>query len=319
MSHFCLSRADDSIAHAAALSGAAEAAAFVWGGASGLERGQLLDLWCQKGQVRITPEDKAAPANWIVSYKIPRLHIGQTFVGVKPGTTIRETQNAIRIGLETAKEARERCQRFPSQNVPVTTPGRPTGITPDLWLRLLNFTKQFEGITDFLYNDRSTPQLVTCGVGKLVKDVGAAIALKRSFVNPSGGEPSEDEMRDDYAAASAMKRDDPPGNLFDFATVTVLRMPWPKITELLGTAMGERVNTMLRMADFADFATFPADAQLACASIAYGSWQYAIQAPLRAAVRARNWADAAKDYRSPGWDAQKDAAHVRLFRSAAGL
>ena len=96
-------------------------------------------------------------------------------------------------------------------------------------------------------------------------------------------------------------------------------MPWPKITELLGTAMGERVNTMLRMADFADFATFPADAQLACASIAYGSWQYAIQAPLRAAVRARNWADAAKDYRSPGWDAQKDAAHVRLFRSAAGL
>ena len=319
MSHFCLSSVDNTIVQAVALSGSTEVTAFVWGGASGLERGQLLDLWCQKAQVRINPEDKAAPANWIVSYKIPGQHIGRTFIGVKPGTTIRETQNSIRVGLETAREAKDRCDKFPSQSVPVTTPGCPTGITPALWLRLLNFTKQFEGITDFMYNDRSTPQLVTCGVGKLVKDEEAAVGLKGFFVNPGGSQPSDDEIKDDYTAAHAIKRDDPPGNLFDFATVTILRMPWQKITELLGKAMGERVSTMLRMPDFADFATFPADAQLACASIAYGSWQYPIQAPLRAAVRARNWSDAARDYRSPGWDPRKDAAHVRLFRSAAGL
>lgn len=318
MSHFCLSSVNDAMVSAVALSGSAEATAYVWGGASGAEYGQLLDLWSQKDEVRITAEEKSAPDNWIVSYKIPRRYVGLTFIGVKPGTTMKETSNSIRVGLETAKEAKARCERFPSLPVLGSTAGRPNRITPDLWLRLLNFTKQFEGITDFLYNDRGKPQQVTCGIGKLVPDGDAAIALKRHFVNPEGREPGAEEMRADYAAASAMKRDDPPGNLFDFATITILRMPWERITGLLGLAMGERVNTMLDLPDFAHFATFPSDAQLACASIAYGSWQYGVQAPLRAAVREGDWARAAEVYKSPGWDARKDAAHIRLFRSAAG-
>ena len=80
--------------------------------------------------------------------------------------------------------------------------------------------------------------------------------------------------------------------------------------------MGEKVNAMLNLSTFANFST-PQDGQLACASIAYGGWGYGCFDPLKAAIAAKDWSLAATSYRSPGWDAHKDAAHIALFRSAS--
>jgi hypothetical protein len=78
-----------------ALAGSAEATAYVWGGASGNEYGQILEIWSQKDDVRISANESSPPASWIVSYTIPRRYLGSTFVGVKRSTTIRETWNSI--------------------------------------------------------------------------------------------------------------------------------------------------------------------------------------------------------------------------------
>jgi len=328
MSHFCLSRSSDKMVNSVGLSGASAATAFIWGGASGSEYGKILDIWSPQKAVRITANESSPPPNWIVSYTIPRQHLGATFVGVKPGTTMQETANSIRVAFDTAAAAQSRCGGF-KDHIPGTTPGRPTRTAPggneyipmDLWERFLNFTRQFEGPVDFMYNDFSSPQLVTCGIGKMFKDADAAVGNSKYFTNPDGREPSEPEMRADYTAASGLPRvrisTEPWTNLFDFAERTVLRMPWSSIIALLGIAAKERIETMLNMEIFRNFHTFPADAKLACASIAYGSWTYASFAPLREAVRVRNWADAAVVYKSPNWDHNKDEAHKRLFESAA--
>jgi hypothetical protein len=122
-------------------------------------------------------------------------------------------------------------------------------------------------------------------------------------------------MRDDFTAAHNLKRTQ--SNLFDFALVTVLRLPWPKVDELLTSFMAEKVRDMLGRAAFARFSSFPAAAQVACASIAYGSWSYGVLQPTLDAVQSQDWNRAAEVYQSPGWDPRKDNAHRELFREAA--
>lgn len=306
-------------ASAVSVAGSSEATAYVWGGASGNCYGQPVELWSQSDEVRITANEgyPPAPPGYIFTYTIPKRYVGLTFVGVTPGTTTLETQNQIRVGFDSPSAAQARGRQYASQPVLPSAKGRPSAISADLWVRLLNFSKRYEGPTDFMYNDKSTPnQLVTCGVGKMFSDVTAALNHKRFFVNVDGAEPSADEMQADFAAVQGLKRTEK--NLYDFATITLLRLPWDSVTDLLGSFMGAKVNSMLAMPSFANFASFPQDAQLACASIAYGGWSYRCFAPLRDAVAASNWSLAATVYQSPGWDPHKDAAHVALFRSAAG-
>jgi len=320
VSHFCKSSAGDDAVVAVALSGAPEVTAYVWGGSSGPQAGQILDLLSDDNSVRIVSENTSAPANWIVSYKIPAKHRGMTFIGVKPGSTGRETSNSIRIGIETADAARARCGTFPKRPVLVPPPGCPARFPAALWPTLLDFSKQYEGITDFFYNDRSTPQLITFGIGKMVKNAVEAQNLRNFFINPDGQNPSDPEILRDYNAAASIVRDKPPGNLYDFAAVTILRLPWEKIIELFGVTMRDNLNQlMFPRPQFANFERFPADAQLACASIAYGGWGHASFAPLLDAVQAQNWSLAAEVYRAPAaWDQNKNRAHIALFLSAAG-
>jgi hypothetical protein len=75
-------------------------------------------------------------------------------------------------------------------------------MAPGVWADLLNFTKRYEGPTDFMYNDKSRPdQLVTCGVGRMLASADEAVKIKQYFINSAGLEPSESEMRADYDAA----------------------------------------------------------------------------------------------------------------------
>jgi hypothetical protein len=222
------------------------------------------------------------------------------------------------VAMDSPQEAAKRSQDYQHIVIPPTHEDCPSGMGPGVWADLLNFTKRYEGPTDFMYNDKSSPdQLVTCGVGRMLRSADAAVAVKEYFINPAGQEPSEPEMRADYDAAHGLVRTE--GNLWDFATITVLRIPWDNVTDMLRTFMASKVDAMRRgFKAFANFANFPADAQVACASISYGGWGYATFAPLRDAVAVGDWALAALVYKSPGWDATKDEAHRALFRKAAG-
>jgi hypothetical protein len=104
MSHFCLSQDSDAVADKVYITGSSNGMAFVWGGASGEEYGQLLEIWSQQNDIRIPANESTPRPNWIVSYTIPASVIGLTFVGVKRGTTIRETSNTIKV--ETAPAQR---------------------------------------------------------------------------------------------------------------------------------------------------------------------------------------------------------------------
>jgi hypothetical protein len=319
MSHFCLAGNSDVMVSAVSAAGSAQATAYVWGGVNGDPHGKPVELWSQTDQVRIQANENypPSPPGYIFSYTIPNRYIGLTFIGVQPGTTILESENKIRVGSDSPSAAKARTEKYAAMIIPAGAAGRPASIAADLWARLLNFSKRYEGGTDFMYNDKGNPQLVTCGVGKMFPNAAEAAKHKRYFVNLEGNEPSVDEMTADFDAAHEFKRTEK--NLYDFATVTLLRLPPDKITELLGSFMGDKVRAMLGMAAFANFASFPPDAKLACASIAYGGWGYGSFAPLRDAIMARDWYRAANVYKSPGWDAQKDAAHVALFRSAAAV
>jgi hypothetical protein len=105
------------------------------------------------------------------------------------------------------------------------------------------------------------------------------------------------------------------GNLYQFSTITLLRMPLVNIHKLLTSFMAVKVGPLPSM--FSEFGKFPSSAKIACASIAYGGWGYPCFDLLKEAVRAKEWNRAAEVYKSPRWDPQKDAWHQGLFRAAA--
>lgn len=135
-----------------------------------------------------------APPGYIFSYTIPSQCLGLTFVGVNPGGAMRETKNSLRVGWDTTTGAQRRTEAYTSVPTPGAV-GRPSKIDTGLWAKLLKFTKEHEGCTDFTYNDSG--QQVTVGVGKLLKDDAAALSLKSNFYNHDGKEPTDDEMKED--------------------------------------------------------------------------------------------------------------------------
>jgi hypothetical protein len=316
MSHFCVSADDDTEARYIPASEGSDATAYVWGGASGAEYGQILEIWCADFDMRIAANEDTPPASWIVSYTIPFLYAGSTFVGVKPGTQRRETANSIFFALDTPSRAKERCDRYVNEAVSVGS--CPSFLRSDEWRTLLTETKKHEGCTDFMYNDLSAPkQLVTVGVGKMLPDLHAALNIKEFFVNSDGDVSGKSEIEADFERVQRLKRTGgkQQSNLYEFAAITAQRMPIKKIHELLSITMAEKVRPVPGM--FPGFGGFPTSAKIACCSIAYGGWGYSCFDPLKAAVRSRDWSTAAEVYHDPGWAPNKGQWHRRLFRDAA--
>jgi hypothetical protein len=238
----------------------------------------------------------------------------------------------LSVALETPKEAQDDCNAHAREKMPTFSPAG--GMSQNAWDRLLKLTQKYEGPVNFMYNDRSSPnQLVTCGTGymigtsqknNLVTPVTGGKLLKSYFVNPEGQVPSDDEMIADLNAASNLPRrnipEKPYSNLYDFALVTRLRMPWPKVWELLADVMRSKAAAVRADPAFANFASYPDAAKVAVVSIQYGSWNtqaYPVLAPCKEAVKAQDWARAAADYKDPGWDKGKGQEHVALFKEAA--
>jgi len=71
------------------------------------------------------------------------------------------------VASDSPQEAKKRTDNYSAVAIPPTHEDCPPGMQPGVWANLLNFTKRYEGPTDFMYNDKSSPnQLVTCGVGQ---------------------------------------------------------------------------------------------------------------------------------------------------------
>jgi hypothetical protein len=226
----------------------------------------------------------------------------------------------IAVKFDSWERAKKRCAEYATKAIPSSTPGCPHNITADLWGELLKFTQKYEGPTDFMYNDKSSPkQLVTCGFGKMFATPKDAVKHKGYFVTPDGRDPTEEEMETDYAAAHSLTRTEI--NLFEFAEVTMLRIKsWEKMCELLGTFMGEKVGGWLKSSYAKNFTNFPRPAQKACASIAYGGWSHGAMKPMWEAVQAEDWDRVVEKFWNPSaWDKRKVEAHKALFMEAAKM
>jgi hypothetical protein len=116
-----------------------------------------------------------------------------TLLNVEHGNQVqvlhKVTKNAwstplkIRVSPDaTAAEAKARADQYAVR--PIGSLGLcPQAMTAAVWGRLLNFTKRYEGGTDFLYNDKGSPQRVTCGVGRMFATPEEAVQNCRFFVN----------------------------------------------------------------------------------------------------------------------------------------
>jgi hypothetical protein len=237
----------------------------------------------------------------------------------------------LSVAVETPREAQDNCNAHAREKMPTFSPG--AGMSQSAWDRLLQLTQKYEGPVNFMYNDRSSPQLVTCGTGYMIGNsqknnlatpVAAGKLLKSYFLNADGQVPSDDEMLYDLNAASNLPRrnipEKPYSNLYEFALITRLRMPWPKVWELLSDVMRTKAAAVRADPAFANFASYPDAAKIAVVSIQYGSWNtqaYPVLAPCKEAVKAQDWARAAADYKDPGWDQHKGQEHIALFKEAA--
>jgi hypothetical protein len=224
------------------------------------------------------------------------------------------------VWFDTEKAAAARSLEYRTK-FPPTTANRPACLTPDEWNALLKFTVRFEGPTDFFYNDKGYKgknQKVTIGVGHAVMTEQDAKDLKGRLVKPDGTKPSEDEAKDDFLAAQGLLRTEK--NLWEFATITQLRMPPSEMTDLLTSFMRDKVNTAVHgLSWLSGFSSFPSPAKIACSSISYGDWASPDLQPCIAAIAKHDWATAAQVYRRSFWDASKNYGHMCLFADAAGI
>lgn len=180
------------------------------------------------------------------------------------------------------------------------------------------FTARFEGTCSWLYLD--VKGLVTTGVGNLVDPMPAALDLPWRRQDGSLAAPSEvEEAWQVVKHATAMQR----LGGFAFARLTTLRLDEAGIAALVRQRLTVDDQYLARRFASADYADWPADAQLGILSMAWAMGP-AFQFPLfAAAVERQDFAAAAKqcgiDTAGNSGVAPRNAANVRCFENAAAV
>jgi hypothetical protein len=199
--------------------------------------------------------------------------------------------------------------------------GIPSGMAPATFDYLLRFTMAHEGATPFMYNNwplKNANRDVTVGVGIAVFSEDHAVRpdIRSLFRVKATGEPASDpEMRAEFRRVYDLPRT--AGNLFtDYQDKSPLEIPDAEMRRSLSDKMSEFWDQ--RGQTFADFASIPAQAQVALASWNYGARLR--NAPnMCNAVRSGDFVEAAKQSFVPGWDGQKNEGHRRLLMNAATI
>lgn len=154
------------------------------------------------------------------------------------------------------------------------------------------FSMEFEGYVHWMYLD--VLGLVTTGVGNLIDSVPAAVALP--FKDKAGNKASAAQISAEWTKLKAMKELAKKGHRACEA-VTELRLTDADIDALVRQRLA--LNEAHLVTVFPDWATWPADAQLAVHSMSWAMGPaFSPQWPkFTAACRARDWSAAAADCR----------------------
>lgn len=184
------------------------------------------------------------------------------------------------------------------------------------------FSTPLEGRVAWMYSD--IKGLVTVGVGCLIDSPAAAIAIAADgapFVHKTDGNPATDA---EISAEWQRVKDDASivgqANLAE--SITSLQLTEEGIDSLLQARLGQFEGRLHQTPEFASLDTWPADAQLALASMAWamgpafaegGKWPN-----FRNAVGSQSWVDAAANC-NMGNDflTKRNAVNRGLFRNAA--
>jgi hypothetical protein len=198
----------------------------------------------------------------------------------------------------------------------------PPQMSADAWDYLLRFTLEHEWMVLHMYNNKATEdakQDVTCGIGHLLSSPEAAVAAKGLFYDPATGQtPSDQQMRDDWLAASRILRTR--SNLeTDYANACKMRMSRDKaIDDMAGVLKSKLKSSLGACPELASFSEMPAQAQVGAASYNYG---YLIQVTVhfRAALGDWDFDEAAKQSFLRGISSRKLLGHRTLFWNAARI
>lgn len=181
------------------------------------------------------------------------------------------------------------------------------------------FMGQFEGKVSYMYLD--IKGLVSIGIGNLIDPLSDEL-LGLGFVHKSDGTAAtQDEIRNDWNAVKG-RQDLSHTRYTAFDSLTQLSLPDEAIYGLCNQKLALFVNWMkAHIAEFSDFDSWPADAQLALIGMAWGmgpgfasngAWPN-----FRAACKSKDFVTAAKECLIPEANAGRNAAHKLMFENAA--
>ena len=199
----------------------------------------------------------------------------------------------------------------------------PVWMSADTFEYVLQFTEAHEGETNFMYNnwpEKNTSRDVTVGVGIFLRREDDAVRpdVRGLFrVRATGAPATEEDMRKEYRRVYDLPRT-PKNLLTDYRDKSPLEIPKALMRPSLRTKMLEFWEQRGASPKFPDFATIPAQAQ-----VALMSWNYGLRltgAPkMCKAVTDGDYTLAAKESNVPGWDGQKNEAHKRLLLNAGAI
>jgi hypothetical protein len=187
--------------------------------------------------------------------------------------------------------------------------------------RLYHWLYASEGPVPFMYLDKANPRLVTVGIGFMIDPIedylgkwGSAFFKDRACVTPA----SPEDVKTEYYRVKPLTG---LGGWQDFEPGAQLFMPAramkPEVLRLLGVK--ERaVKTCPWKECYADFDSFPPDAQMGILSTAYGPWlnNTPAQKAFHLACKAQDWHAAAESGYWDGWTDEKRRGHKLMFENA---
>jgi len=196
----------------------------------------------------------------------------------------------------------------------------PPWMSADTFEYVLQFTEAHEGETNFMYNNwsaKSAAKDVTVGVGISIRSENEAYRsdIKSLFKRKSDNAPAtDDDMRAEFRRVYNTER---MGNnlISAFRDPSPLYIPKPALRPSLREKMLTFWDQRGSSPNFPDFATIPAQAQVALRSYNYGA-RISAAPKMCHAIKLGDYHAAAMQSSMPGWDVQKNLAHRVLLLNA---
>jgi hypothetical protein len=184
--------------------------------------------------------------------------------------------------------------------------------------RLWKWLYASEGAVSYMYLDKLG--LVTVGIGFMIDPIDQHIGeWGNSFVKANGAKATPSEVRAEFVRVKKKMEDK--GSHLKFKADAQLFLPAEAMKPRVLKTLKEKealVKSGWSSTLFADFDSFPPDAQMGVLSTAYGWWENRTpeQKAFSDACNKQNWAAAATSGRWDGWEPPKIKGHKLMFANA---